>query len=195
MSPKQNLQKKHRNILTQSIIKRVKNTITKRLPLLRFLATVLILMLCYYTLTGTNTFSKQFLPVYLSVVASVTSTALSVFGFVIATSGTTVSSQAFSMNIAYGCDALEPSFLFAVVVLAFPTAWKKRIIGALSGVLILFGINIIRLITLFLTGTYKSEYFELMHIEIWQALFIILALILFVVWLSIAERTKQSEVI
>ncbi|MBK9249000.1 MAG: hypothetical protein IPM69_13020 [Ignavibacteria bacterium] len=72
---------------------------------------------------------------------------------------------------------------------------EKRIIGALSGVLILFGINIIRLITLFLTGTYKSEYFELMHIEIWQALFIILALMLFVVWLSIAERTKQSEVI
>ncbi|MBK9249001.1 MAG: hypothetical protein IPM69_13025 [Ignavibacteria bacterium] len=56
------------------------------MPQLRFLATVLILMLCYYALTGTNTFSKQFLPAYLSVVASVTSTALSVFGFVVETS-------------------------------------------------------------------------------------------------------------
>lgn len=163
------------------------------MPQLRFLAIVVLLMGCYYALTGTETFSKQFLPAYLSVVASVTSATLSVLGFATATSGTTVSSQAFAMNIAYGCDALEPTFLFAVVVLAFPAPWKKKLLGVLGGVALLYAINIIRLITLFLTGIYKREYFELMHIEVWQALFIILALALFVLWVSITERQPQHE--
>lgn len=171
----------------------IKEGIKKRKPQLLFLITVAILMMCYYAITGTDAFSKSFLPAYLSVVATVTSATLSLIGFSNYTSGTVVGSQAFSMNIAYGCDALEPTFLFVVVVLAFPAQWKKKIIGIVGGVLILYSINIIRLITLFLTGIYKREYFELMHIEIWQALFIFLALILFVLWVSIAERTTVRE--
>ncbi|MBI3260392.1 MAG: exosortase H [Ignavibacteriae bacterium] len=179
----------------QNRIRTIRESVRKRIPQLRFLATVAVLMASYYAITGTDTFSKTFLPAYLSAVAKITGSALSLIGFSNYTSGTMVSSQAFSMSIAYGCDALEPTFLFVAVVLAFPAAWKKKVVGAISGILILYAINIIRLITLFLTGIYKREYFELMHIEIWQAIFIILALVLFVVWVSISERTSIREAV
>jgi exosortase H (IPTLxxWG-CTERM-specific) len=180
---------------SESLQGRFRANLQQRLPQIRFLATVVILMGAYYTLTGMDAFSKNFLPAYLTVVASVTSAALSLLGFVTVTSGTVVSSTAFSMNIAYGCDALEPTFLFVVVVLAYPSMWKRKLIGALIGILLLYTTNIIRLVTLFWTGTYKRDYFELLHIEIWQALFIILALALFVVWVSLAERRVKHEAV
>lgn len=186
---------KKQSTSSESLQGRLRANLQQRLPQIRFLATVVILMGAYYTLTGTDAFSKNFLPAYLTVVASVTSAALSLLGFVTVTSGTVVSSTAFSMNIAYGCDALEPTFLFVVVVLAYPSVWGRKLIGALIGILLLYTTNIVRLVTLFWTGTYKREYFELLHIEIWQALFIILALALFVVWVSLAERRVKHEAV
>ncbi len=186
---------KKQSASSESLHGRLRANLQQRLPQIRFLATVVILMGAYYTLTGTDAFSKNFLPAYLTVVASVTSAALSLLGFVTVTSGTVVSSTAFSMNIAYGCDALEPTFLFVVVVLAYPSMWVRKIIGALIGILLLYTTNIVRLVTLFWTGTYKRDYFELLHIEIWQALFIILALALFVVWVSLAERRVKHEAV
>lgn len=186
---------KKQSTSSESLQGRLRANLQQRLPQIRFLATVVILMGAYYTLTGTDAFSKNFLPAYLTVVASVTSAALSLLGFVTVTSGTVVSSTAFSMNIAYGCDALEPTFLFVVVVLAYPSVWGRKLIGALIGILLLYTTNIVRLVTLFWTGTYKRDYFELLHIEIWQALFIILALALFVVWVSLAERRVKHEAV
>jgi len=187
--------KKQTSSTSETPLVRITTALKKRLPQLRFFAIVVVVMGAYYTLTGTDAFSKQFLPAYLTVIASVTSGVLSLLGFGTVTSGSVVSSTAFSMNIAYGCDALEPTFLFMVVVVAFPSEWKKKILGALIGSIVLYAINIIRLVTLFWTGTYKREYFEVLHIEIWQALFIILALALFVVWVSLTERTAHREAV
>lgn len=180
---------------SESLQGRLRANLQQRLPQIRFLATVVILMGAYYALTGTDAFSKKFLPAYLTVVASVTSAALSLLGFVTVTSGTVVSSTAFSMNIAYGCDALEPTFLFMVVVAAYPSAWKSKLLGMITGSLLLYATNIVRLVSLFWTGTYKREYFEIMHIEVWQAVFIVLALALFVVWVSLAERHVNHEAV
>lgn len=180
---------------SESLQGRLRANLQQRLPQIRFLATVVILMGTYYALTGTDAFSKKFLPAYLTVVASVTSAALSLLGFVTVTSGTVVSSTAFSMNIAYGCDALEPTFLFMVVVAAYPSAWKSKLLGMITGSLLLYATNIVRLVSLFWTGTYKREYFEIMHIEVWQAVFIVLALALFVVWVSLAERHVNHEAV
>jgi len=177
---------------TRTWLEKGKQVFITKIPQLKFVGLVIVFMALYYTITGTDTFSNQLLPWYLHILAEITGAMLSLFGFVVSVAGTMVSGSNFSMSVAYGCDGLEPTFLFVVVVAAFPSSWKKKMVGILAGISILFCLNIIRLITLFLTGVYKREYFELMHIEIWQALFIICALLLFVLWVGIPERKPKA---
>ncbi len=66
--------------------------------------------------------------------------------------------------------------------------------GVISGVCLLFTLNIIRLISLYYAGTYSQELFELFHIEIWQPVFIICALVMFLLYVGIIRKKGWSNV-
>ncbi len=153
-----------------------------------------ISMSVYYFITGTEGFRKGFLPTYLHFLAEVTGTVLNLFGANVSVSTTIVQSKQFAMDIAYGCDALEPITLFTVVVAAFPARFKARISAIPVGIILLFMVNIVRLLTLYYAGSTSTELFELMHIEIWQPIFIVCALVMFILYVGFVRRKGWSNV-
>jgi exosortase/archaeosortase family protein len=101
-------------------------------------------------------------------------------------------SPAFSISIARGCDAIEAMALFASALLAFPARWRPKLIGLLGGIVALFLLNIIRIVTLFLTGVYFPKAFEIMHLDVWQALFLLFAVGLWIFTIQRAMRITHD---
>lgn len=177
-----------------TFVGRVKGWLKNNRPQIFLVLIVGITMALYYYLTGTELFRKQFLPSYLHFLAVITGGILNAMGNTVNVAATVVQSNSFAMDIAYGCDALEPITLFTVVVAAFPAKIKARLLAIPIGILILFMINIIRLITLYYAGSSSLELFEMMHIEIWQPVFIVCALVLFIVYVGLVRKKGWSNV-
>ncbi len=166
-------------------------------PVLRFGLTVGILMGLFYAysifepLPGLS--MTRFFHFYQHLNADVSGSILAFFGHDIKVTGDTISSPDFSVNLRRGCDAVEPSALFAFAVLSFPAPFLRKLSGIVTGVLLLAIINTVRIISLFLTGVYFPEFFHTMHVDVWQALFIFFAVVLWISWALWALRTQRAS--
>ena len=120
---------------------------------------------------------------------------LNLFGMGTTASGGMISSPRFSVNIARGCDAIEAMALFAIALLTFPARWIYKLTGLLTGIALLFSLNILRIVSLFLTGIWFPSAFEMMHVEVWQVVFIVFAIALWIFWIrwSRKEETHVQE--
>ena len=129
--------------------------------------------------------------------------------------GRMVSSNRYRLVIERGCDAIEPSALFVSGVLAFPlaalrrrsenvrsrtTVWQKtrtaftlKLPGILIGTVCLMLLNLVRVVSLFYVGVYWQSAFDVIHVDVWQSLFIVLAILFWVLWAVWATRTGGSE--
>lgn len=136
----------------------------------------------YYALTATSTAKNTVFPAYLRLNATACATILAWLGEEATASDTNVSSPQFTMRIARGCDAIEPSALFISAVVALPVAIWTRLLGIAAGTLVLMIVNLVRVVTLFFIGTRFPGAFDLMHFDVWQAVFIFLAVVLWVIW-------------
>ena len=127
---------------------------------------------------------------YLGINARASASIMRIFGTEATAIGDSISSPApgSGLSIAMGCDAIQPSILFLCAVLASPVSLRSKLPGVLLGVPILLVLNVVRIITLFYTQIYVPSLFELMHIDVWQALFIILAMVFWVIWAGWAKR-------
>ena len=88
---------------------------------------------------------------------------------------------------------MEPSALFVAAVLASPVALRSRIVAAAVGTIFLMLVNFLRIVSLFLTAVHWRRAFDIMHLDVWQTLFIILALLLWALWAARATRKRPRR--
>ncbi|MHC5111692.1 MAG: hypothetical protein ACYTHJ_17645 [Planctomycetota bacterium] len=159
---------------------------------LKFLAIFLVLIGLYYVATQTSAMSTRFFPWYLELNTQLSAVLLNVMGHDDVTAkGQSLIGQ-FRMQIARGCDGVDPSALFVAAVLASPVAFRRKVPAVVIGVLLLLALNVIRIVTLYFTGLYLPSMFDIAHLDVWQAAFIILALLFWAVWAHwISRRSVQ----
>lgn len=100
---------------------------------------------------------------------------------------------AFRMQIARGCDGVDPSALFIAAVLASPVAFRRKVPALLIGTGLLLVLNILRIVTLYFTGLYWPRYFDIAHLDVWQAAFIIMALLFWAAWAHWIAQQRQRQ--
>lgn len=137
-----------------------------------------------YAATITPFAERRAWPAYLRLNAEVCATILGWLGEKATAIDRAIVSPRSSLLIERGCDAVHPSALFAAAVLASPVAAWAKLPGIVLGTLLLMLTNLIRIISLFYIQIHFPRAFELMHVEVWQALFIFFALALWAVWAS-----------
>lgn len=93
-----------------------------------------------------------------------------------------------ALQIEFGCNGLEAILLFTVAVLAFEGSIKNKIIGIVLGSSVLQLINIARIVLLAYVLEYHDKYFEVMHIYVTQSMMVVLALVVFLLYLAWIER-------
>ncbi len=127
---------------------------------------------------------------YLNFIAAVTGKTLALFGTEVEVIDNVVQQGQFRVKVVRGCDALEPSAAFIAAVLASPVAFKMKLPGVLIGTLTILFLNLVRVISLFLIGIHARSIFDMMHYDVWQAAFIVLAILFWAIWVQWATKPK-----
>ena len=104
-----------------------------------------------------------------------------------------LSVDGFSMNIIDECTAAFSSIVYTSAVLAYPTIWKNKALG-LVGIPILYGLNIIRLSVVAVVGISHPDMFEYVHTYLWQAIFIIFVIGIFLLWINRVVRKARQKI-
>jgi exosortase H (IPTLxxWG-CTERM-specific) len=131
--------------------------------------------------------SERWFTTYLSAYASVAGSALSLVEPGLQVHGQDIIGRT-SLRIVKNCDAMEAEILFLAAVLAFPSAWRKRLIGAALGALTIAVVNVIRIACLYQIGVHFPTAFEFVHLELWPLLLVVSAVAVFLVWATWARR-------
>jgi exosortase H (IPTLxxWG-CTERM-specific) len=167
-----------------SLISKLRTRWIQKWPVLVFVLGFAVLMMLFYAFWLSDTYRDTVQPKIVLVNAVISSFILNLFGMHTIAVKENITSPAFSVCIANGCDAVEAMALFASALLSFPARWKYKLAGFFAGIVVLATLNIIRIISLFLTGIYYPKAFELMHVEVWQVLFILFAIGLWIFWIK-----------
>jgi exosortase/archaeosortase family protein len=118
---------------------------------------------------------------YLEVSARSSAALLTLFGESVSLSGTQVLGR-FPFVVVLDCAALDAQALFAAAVLAFPVQAWKRVAGLLGGLVLIFGINTLRLVALYFAGVRSLDLFHTLHEEVFVFVIIACVCLLFFGW-------------
>lgn len=88
-----------------------------------------------------------------------------------------------AVAIQPGCNGVEAMIALTAAIMAFPAPWKHKLIGLFIGFLAIQALNLVRIISLFYLLQWHPSWFEWAHLYLWQALIILDAMIVFILWL------------
>jgi exosortase/archaeosortase family protein len=146
-------------------------------PALIFFITVGIFIFAYYRLVTSQPFHG-----FMVFTANITAFFLNLTGRGVITRDTVVSSSMFSFQIVDLCTAVMPMLILTAAILAFPSRIKEKVVGLLVGLLGIFIVNQVRLVSLYYIGAYAPGIFETAHLLVWQSLMILLAIGIWLIW-------------
>jgi exosortase/archaeosortase family protein len=87
------------------------------------------------------------------------------------------------LRVIEGCDGITVFNLIIAAVLSFPKPWRERIIGVLVLVPVLFAINWLRLLMLAWIRIYTPQWFDFVHVYLFQPVMIFATFVCFIVWI------------
>lgn len=119
--------------------------------------------------------------------AEFVSTCYSLGGAKTDASGNLITGPGIALSVIEECTGVYEMIIFAAAVLAFPAGWRKKGLGILFGLPLLFAINILRMMLLAWVQAHGSpELFDFLHIYFWQATLILMILGVFILWVKLA---------
>ena len=93
-----------------------------------------------------------------------------------------VATNSFQFEITAECTSLVPTAILISGVIAWPSKRREKLAGVAMGLVALFAINLIRIITLFYVGSAFPGFLDIAHYFIWQTLIVVLAIGLWLGW-------------
>ncbi len=151
--------------------------------LVRMVAIFLLIFGSFYLWGTTDSYEEHVFAPYLAINAALSADILNAFGQSVIVDGPHISSSRFNVTIARGCDGLPPIALFLAALGAFPASVMLKLPALLVCLPLLAAFNLVRIVSLFLVGAYYPDYFHVMHVDVWQALYILFGVVLFCLWL------------
>lgn len=99
----------------------------------------------------------------------------------------------FGVRIERGCNGVEAVIILFAAIFSFPAPFKNKIIGFVIGFFAIQILNLIRIISLFYLGQWNQVAFLWFHLYLWQALIILDALVVWLIWLRTLPQAKLKR--
>ena len=99
----------------------------------------------------------------------------------------------FGVRIERGCNGVEAVIILFAAIFSFPAPIKHKLIGFVIGFFAIQGLNLVRIVSLFYLGQWNQVAFEWFHLYLWQALIILDALVVWLVWLRTLPQAKARR--
>jgi exosortase family protein XrtM len=91
------------------------------------------------------------------------------------------------LNIVNGCDGTETLFLLCAGFAVAPLAWRARLSGLLVGAVIVYVLNLVRIMALFYARHSDLELFDTLHGVVTPALMVLSIAAFYYCWLRRAD--------
>jgi len=188
-----------KNSSPQTEPRRQKSTFSARfrenLPIVRFIAVTIVSLVLFFWLLKTTFFEENVAAPYTDFVAASGRFVLRLLGIQARGAGSLITSPEFTVNIMNVCNGLEVTAIFFATVLGFPAKWRNQLLGLAIGYPIIYLINIIRIVVLFILGFKMPDIFETVHYYYAQAFVILATVAVWLIWVSLysAYGTKSAH--
>lgn len=98
------------------------------------------------------------------------------------------------LEVAANCSGISIAWLLLAAIVAYPASWWTRVVGFLVGFVLLLGMNLLRVVTLFWVGAHVPGSFALAHENYWPILSIIVTVSLLAVWLMWVQSRALGRI-
>lgn len=98
----------------------------------------------------------------------------------------------FAVTIEAGCNGVEAMIVLLAGILAFPAPWKSKAIGLAVGAIAIQALNLVRIVSLFYLGQWERQWFDWAHLYVWQALIMLDALIVWLLWIRTLPSAQPN---
>jgi exosortase H (IPTLxxWG-CTERM-specific) len=166
-------------------IARIRQTGMVTDSMLRFFIIFSVLLIGLFTLEILQPAEKYVIIPFTSLVADISVWIVQAFDDNVIAMGNVIRDKAsgFGVRIERGCNGLEAVIILFAAIFAFPAPFKHKIIGFIAGFFAIQLLNLVRIISLYYLGQWNYTAFEWFHLYLWQALIILDALVVWLIWL------------
>jgi exosortase family protein XrtF len=98
------------------------------------------------------------------------------------------------ISIDTPCNGIPMLYLFGSFVLVYPGPWKRKLVFIPAGMMVIHGLNLIRIIALSYISIYSSDYFYFNHKYLFQIIVYGLILSLWFYWILYGQDLKTGWV-
>lgn len=163
--------------------------------MLRFLILFFVICLVLFGVEVSKPGEKWIVEPFTSVLASVSVWLIMLFDDNVISYGKIIQSttNAFAVSIERGCNGLEAVIILVSGVLAFPASVRDKMVGLAVGFIAIQALNLVRIISLFYLGQYSKVWFDWFHLYLWQALIILDAVFVWLIWLRWVARRQREQ--
>lgn len=160
----------------------------------RFAITFVLLLVGFFVLELTPPAQKYFVQPWTSAVATTSVAVMKAFDSDVVAHGDTVRStrNGFAVQILAGCNGVEAMIVLVAGILAFPATWKQKLVGTAIGIVAIQALNLVRIVSLFYLGQWNYQWFEWAHLYVWQALIMLDAMIVWLLWMRVVNRSVDD---
>lgn len=103
-----------------------------------------------------------------------------------------LSSPRASLEVVRGCDGAGMVFLLIAAILAFSATLRRKLLGILGAVLLIYLLNLLRIVGLYFVAAYRQEWFLPLHVYFVPTFLIVVSCIYFAFWATGSARKADA---
>jgi len=163
--------------------------------MIRFIVIFLVILVSLFLLEIYEPVRQAVVLPFTSIIATVSSWVVQLFDANVHAYGDIIqdTKSMAAIQIAPGCNGVEAMIILLAAIIAFPAPWLYKLKGLFWGFLAIQSLNIVRIISLFYLLQWNYTWFEWFHLYVWQALIILDALIVWLIWLRYLPKSAKPE--
>ncbi len=163
--------------------------------MLRFFVIFSVLLVGLFTLEILQPVEKHVILPFTSLIADISVWLVLLFDDNVVANGNVIidAASGFGVSIERGCNGLEAVIILFSAIFAFPAPFKYKMLGFVAGFFAIQLLNLVRIISLFYLGQWNYTAFEWFHLYLWQALIILDALVVWLIWLRKLPRRDAGD--
>jgi exosortase H (IPTLxxWG-CTERM-specific) len=163
--------------------------------MIRFFVLFTVLLVGLFTLEILQPVEKHVILPFTSIIADVSVGIIQMFDDDVIATANVIRDEAsgFGVRIERGCNGVEALIILFAAIFAFPAPFRNKLLGFAAGFVAIQALNLVRIISLFYLGQWNQTAFEWFHLYLWQALIILDALVVWLIWLRTLPRIQAPD--
>jgi exosortase family protein XrtM len=87
-----------------------------------------------------------------------------------------------NLEIVRGCDGAGVLFLVISAIVAFPSTWRRKLLGLIIGIGLIYFLNLLRICVLYFVIAYQADWFQLVHVYLAPTLMVMVGCCYYAWW-------------